>query len=68
MRKFVFTGLLLAVFLTRILASLLFGIGPFDPMTFAGTSVLLTAVGAAACTLPALRALRQNPIEALRYE
>jgi ABC-type antimicrobial peptide transport system permease subunit len=54
--------------LTRLMASLLFGITPHDPLTFAGVGVLVAIVSFAACYIPALRAMRVDPILALRYE
>jgi len=54
--------------LTRVLTAYLFGIGATDPTTFAGVSLLLTLVSLAACLIPALRAMRVDPMEALRYE
>jgi putative ABC transport system permease protein len=53
---------------TRFLNSMLFGITPNDPATFLMVSVLLTLVAALACYIPAHRASRIDPMEALRYE
>jgi putative ABC transport system permease protein len=54
--------------LVRFLTSLLFGVGAYDAVTFIGVSVLLAAVAMAAAYLPARRAVRVDPLVALRYE
>ncbi len=61
-------GLLLALSCTRFLASFLYGVSPFDPLTFAGVPLVLGLVAILACWLPARRATRVNPMEALRTE
>ena len=61
-------GLVVAVFLTRILKTMLFGVTPLDPLTFTVVPALLLIVAAAACYMPALRAARQDPTSALRAE
>ncbi len=61
-------GLLAAMMAARSLGTLLFGIGGFDVLSFFGTAALLIAVALIACWIPARRAMRVDPMEALRYE
>jgi putative ABC transport system permease protein len=61
-------GLLAAFGLTRLMASLLFGVQPADPFTFTAVSVVLAMVALFASWIPALKATRVDPIIALRYE
>jgi putative ABC transport system permease protein len=61
-------GIVASLALTRVLASMLFEVTPNDPLVFAGVAALLLVVTLAACLIPAQRAMRVDPMEALRYE
>ena len=61
-------GLGVALFTTRFLESLLFGMSPADPVTFIGTPILVIAIAIAALLVPAMRATRVDPLQALRTD
>jgi predicted permease len=61
-------GTLAAIALSRFISGLLFGISPTNALTFAGATIGLVVVAMFACYVPARRATRVNPLEALRYE
>jgi predicted permease len=61
-------GLVGALIASHLMAGLLYGVRPTDPLTFVGVTLLLTVVALAACYIPARRAMRINPLIALRYE
>jgi len=64
----VVVGLLASLAATRLLASLLYDLSPTDPRVLGGVAVLMLAIAAAACYVPARRVLRVDPLEALRAE
>jgi putative ABC transport system permease protein len=64
----VLAGIALAVVLSRVLRSFLFGVQPSDPATFIVVGVLFVGVGLLACWAPARRAGKVDPLEALRSE
>ena len=61
-------GIPIALALTRVIRSVLFGVGPHDPATLVGAVVLFLAVAAGAAWIPARRAARIDPMTALRCE
>src|ERR1700686_3608034 len=61
-------GLLVALGLMRVLVSLLFDVRAYDPLTYTAVTLLLTAVALLACYIPARRAMRVDPMVALRYD
>ena len=61
-------GFVLSLGLGKVMSSILFGVSPFDPITFGSVLVLFLIVAAVASVIPAVRAGRVDPLEALRAE
>jgi putative ABC transport system permease protein len=61
-------GLLAALAVTQLLVSLLVGVKPYDPLTYASVAALLLTAALVACYIPAHRAIRVDPMHALRHE
>lgn len=61
-------GLACALIVSQLMTGLLYGVRPIDPLTFLGVAVLLLVVALLACYVPARRAVRVDPLVALRYE
>jgi len=61
-------GVLCAAVVARLMAGVLYGIRPLDPVTFAGVAIALVSVAAVACSIPARRAVHIEPLLALRCD
>jgi predicted permease len=61
-------GIVAALGVTRLISSMIFGVTPYDPLTFVAVAAILSIVALLACYIPARRAMRVDPMVALRYE
>jgi len=61
-------GLVCALIVSHLMAGMLYGVRPSDPVTFAGVALLLIGVALLACYIPARRAIRVDPLVALRHD
>jgi ABC-type antimicrobial peptide transport system permease subunit len=60
------TGVVLAILSARVIEGLLYGVKPYDPVTFVAVALLMAAIGLLACWIPAIRAARVDPLITMR--